>query len=251
MKNIRLLWNNLFDDAVLTVSSEDTDFPKTNLSHRWHTRHWRSTGVASEWIKVNLGSAMDVQAVVLKYHNFTSGATIKIQGNATDSWASPTVDETLVYHAGLMYYFWDAAQNYQWWRWSLVDAGNGDGYLRVGRPYIGGYFSPTHNYAYTSRKRLIDPSRKMYSSGGQISTSLKSHYRAWSYNFGSILSVDADTFETIFDDVGQSKPYFLCEDADDAYNTFYYVQNSEDWELVPIDKIQAYYSLTVGVEEMR
>jgi len=253
MRNIRLLWDNLYDSntSVKTSSSEASGFPLVNIKNRWHSRCWRSTGVADEWVKVDLGSVQSVQAFVIKNHNFTSGSTVQIQGNATDDWGAPSVNVTMDHHASLMYYFWASAQSYRWWRIRIQDAGNGDGYLKIGRLFLGTYFSPARNFSYVSRKKLIDPSVKRYSSGGQISSNQKEHYRVWSYEFGLLTSAEADTMEDIFDAVGQSKPYFICEDADDAYNTLYYVQNMNDWEMIPVDKIWDYYSLTAEVEEMR
>jgi len=250
MKKIRFLWNNLFDDAVVSASSEESEFPVSNVKHRWHTRHWRSTDVSSEWVKWDLGSVKDIKAFVLKYHNFTSGATLKIQANSSDSWGSPPLDESLTYNAGHLVKFWDSAQSYRWWRVTIADAGNSDGYLRVGRIFCGDYFSPQYNFTNAYRKRLVDPSVKMYSAGGQISVSAKTHYRTWVYNFELIKTPDNQTFESIFDEVGQSLPYFICQDADDALDTLYYVQNLTDWDIQHIS-MDTWFSLTIEVEEMR
>lgn len=46
MANLKLLWNNLADaeDTVLTASSEDSDYPATNIQHRWKSLCWHSSG---------------------------------------------------------------------------------------------------------------------------------------------------------------------------------------------------------------
>lgn len=260
MQNIRIFWNNLYDLSTTTKdkSSEAVGFPLTNIAQRWHTRCWRSDGLeADQWITATLESAQNIKATIIKNHNFMNTpnpADIRIQASDDGvNWAGEhlKVDVKLDHHAGLMYKFWDTNQKYKWWRWYLTDVGNGESYFKIGRLFLGSYFSPARNFSYVSRKKLIDPSVKRYSSGGQISSNQKVHYRIWNYEFGLLTSAEADTMETIFNEVGQSKPYFICEDADDAFNTFYYVQNMNDWEPTPVDKIWDYYSLTAEVEEMR
>jgi len=254
MERIRFLWDNLFDGGSITASSEDSDFPVTNIRHRWHTRAWRSTGVSSEWVKCDLASAQDIRVFVFKYHNLTSSATLKIQANSSDSWSSPPVDQTLVYGTDWNdshgVYFWDTNQSYRWWRFTLADSGNSDGYLSIGRIFLGDFFEPTYNFTDAHRVRYTDPSTKMYSSGGQVSVASKPHFRFWEYNFALVKSPDERTFETIFDAVGQSVPYFICQDADDKLSTLYYVQNATDWELEHI-AMDTWFRLPIVVEEMR
>ena len=234
----------------LTVSSEATGFSKENLLHRWHTWCWRSTGVVSEWVKRNLWEAYAISYIIIKNHNFTSDAVLKIQANTTDSWAAPPVDVTIPITADRIIKFFSPAETYQWWRILIADPGNLDGYLEMGRPYIGGYFEPINNFSVGSVKKLKDPSIKLRSSGGQYSVDEKEHYREWYYDFAAIEDPDQDTFEDIFDHVGQSEPYFIVEDADDAWETTYYVQNLKDWEIAE-NIAEETFALKIEVEEMR
>jgi len=252
MKNIRFLWNNLWDDPdhTVTSSSEETGYEDVHTYHRWHTRAWRTTDDASEWIKIDFGEAKSVQALVLHYHNLTSGATIKLQGNATDSWGSPSVDETVTYNARTIHHFLSASESYRWWRISLVDDSNPDTYLRIGRIFLGPYFEPTANFTDAHRYTLADPSGKAYSSGGQVSSNLKSHFRKFSYEFQFIQSPEEENFEEIFDEVGQSKPYFIAQDADSGASKTYYVENRTDWNIDHIF-MDDWFSLNIDVEEMR
>ena len=253
MKKIRFLYLNEYDltATVKTASSEASGFPLTNLVNRWHTRCWRSTGVADEWITMDLGAGTHaIYAFAIKNHNFTDAAVIKIQGNATDAWGSPSVDVTMTYNADVMREFWSSAQNYQWWRLHMVDAANPASYLKFGRPYIGGYFSPIVNFTRHYTKKVVDPSTKMYSPGGQVSVDEKTIYKIWRYNFDIIEDPDQDTFADIFNWVGQSKGYFICQDADDTKNILAYVENVSDWEFQHI-LMDEYFSLGIDIQELR
>lgn len=254
MKNLRICWDNLWDgDATTrTASSAATGFPLSNIKHRWHTRVWRATGDAAEWVKADLGSAKPIKAFILKEHNFTGVATVKIQGNAVDMgavWIGPTVDITLSIVPGQLVKIWELAEELQWWRVSMADDTNPDTYVKIGRIFLGNFFEPTVNFTRRFLMQLKDPSVKVRSTGGQISVNTKPHYKAFGYEFQDIESPDNETFETIFDAVGQSKPYFIIQDADLPEKT-YYVENLTNWDIVHV-ALDTFYRLNIEVEEMR
>jgi len=245
------MWNNYWDDEAHTksASSAESDFPLANIVNRWHTRHWRSTDDTAEWVKIDLSEAKDVQALVMKYHNLTGSATVKLQGNATDSWGSPSVDATVTVTTETIVHFLSSVESYRWWRVSLVDASNPDTYIRIGRLFLGTYFSPEYNFTNDYRYTMRDPSVKAYSSGGQVSVNQKAHYRMLQYYFQFVHTPDDVTFEDIFNAVGQSIPYFITQDADTS-GTTYYVQNATDWDLEHLG-LDEWFSLPIELEEMR
>lgn len=251
MQNIKFCWDNLWDsDATTrTASSAASGFPLSNIKHRWHTRVWRATGDAAEWVLMDLGSPMDIKAFILKEHNFTDAATVKIQGNAADAWGAPSVDVTISITDDKLVKIWETAQTYRWWRVSMADGANPDTYVKIGRIFLGNFFEPTVNFTRRFLMQLKDPSVKTRSTGGQISVNSKPHYKAFGYEFQDVESPDNETFETIFDAVGQSKPYFIVQDADLPAKT-YYVQNLSDWDIVHV-ALDIFYKLNIEVEEMR
>ena len=251
MKRIRFLYDNLFDSSTITVSSEDTDWPKENLQDHRHTLFWQSTGVSDEWIKWDLGSAKDVKAFVLKYHNFTSGATVKIQANSSDSWTSPPLDVTLSIVSGAMQKMWDTPQSYRWWRLYMDDDSNSDGYLRVGRIFCGLWKSPSVNFNWRRPWSQIFSATRRQASGGQIIARKKANTRKeWRYRFGFLTLSDVAIFEDIGDKCGLHKPFFIVEDADDADNTLYYVWNMmERYDYEPQDPLHTRFALNLDVRE--
>lgn len=237
----------------LTASSEATGFPKENLQHIWHTRCWRSTGVVSEWVKRNLWAAYPISYIIIKHHNFTDDAVLRLQANTIDNWAAPPLNDLITITDGQIINLFSPAENYQWWRIIIADPGNTDEYLKIGRLYIGGYFEPVRNYG-NRTTAFIDPSTKKFSSGGQLSADKKSHFNARNYDFRIASSSDLDTLKTIFDTVGQAEPYFICEapsPPEDAHESLYYVANTTPWTFNPIEFAYDYYDFTLSVETMR
>ena len=70
---------------------------------------------SEEWLKVDLGiGTKDIKVLVIKNHNFTAGATLKIQGHTDDVWEGagiPTVDETLPITTDTIVYFWSSSND--------------------------------------------------------------------------------------------------------------------------------------------
>jgi hypothetical protein len=218
LQHTRFLWNNLFDDATLDASTEATDYPVENIQNEWPTFAWRSIGDTIEWITINVGAASPViKALVIKGHNFTTGASIRIQAGA--STAYETIDEIHMSVAETMTFFWTAA-NHQYWKITITEPASTDHYIKVGRIFLGDYFSPTYDVSSYSMQ-ITDPSEIGISVGGQLSVAARTHYKAWTYQFTFIPESDKDTFETIFAEVGFSNPYFIVENVYDSASTRY------------------------------
>jgi len=231
---IRFLWDNLADVAVLSVSSEVADYPAVNLKNRLYKVHHRTTGVTSEWWKWNLGSAKDIYAFLFWYHNFQSGATIKIQANSTDAWDAPAFEETLTWSSFKLVKYFSSVKTYQWWRLLVADVGNPDGYLRGGRPFLGGFFEPSRNFHKDWKKSIVDLSEIEYSSGGQAFANEKDIYYRFDFSFPSILTPDDTSFDEIGKSIGRKKALFITIDPADPVNTTYYVHSLADWEVVHV-----------------
>jgi hypothetical protein len=82
--------------GTVTSSGADASFPVTNVQNLKPMVRWVADAYAGDvWIKADLGSAKVLTAAFLNQANFPA---CKIQGNASDSWGSPSfsLDCTLV-----------------------------------------------------------------------------------------------------------------------------------------------------------
>ncbi len=98
---------------------------------------WKSTGDTSENIVIDLGSATQATVLILHGHNFTSGATITLEGNATDSWGSPSYTSTFSTITDPLVLYLD--QTYRYFRIAMADAANPDGVLTIANLFLGTY----------------------------------------------------------------------------------------------------------------
>lgn len=92
-----------------------------------------------EWILIDTSLAtpnFTVTMVGLFGFNFSSAAVVKFQSNATDSWSSPTVDETLTWNAKNIIHFPTSSQ-LRWIRILIQDRRNTAGRVYLGALYAG------------------------------------------------------------------------------------------------------------------
>ena len=153
-------WAVLDNDVQVNFASGDGDdfalgdrftclavlsWGKARLIDRDRDHQWRSTGVTSEYIEIDLGSAQQVTALCLLDHNLTNGATITLKGDADGAgWGSPDYSQAVTWRSGIMILYLD--QTYRYWRVEFADAANGDGYLQVAELCLATYFEPSRQF---------------------------------------------------------------------------------------------------------
>ena len=80
-------------DATLTVNSILVNYPVTNILDSRLSRIAKTDTNTTMTIVFDAGSSVTVDSISLANHNISNAAAIKFQGNATDAWGSPSVDE--------------------------------------------------------------------------------------------------------------------------------------------------------------
>lgn len=94
----RLLWSNecTVSGVTITSSAEVTNYPDDNVANTARWKIWRSsTTTGDQWIKFDFGANKTLKALFVAGHKIHTGGILKIQAHASDSWGSPTVDETI------------------------------------------------------------------------------------------------------------------------------------------------------------
>lgn len=251
---MRIFWNNLIDTAAVSASSEAEDYEIENIQHIWKKRTWRSTGAFSETISIALTSDADAKALIIYNHNFPANTEIHIKGNTVDNEATAVLDEEVtITDDKIVHYFSGGTQNYTYW-WLTIDflSGVTGEYFEIGRVFIGDYYEFDYEYA-SIKHGFVDPSPKVYSDDGQIAADRRDSHK-WFYfewSVGAITEAALNTLYTIFQEAGQSIPFFIEYDPSNitAPGSLYYVEASEDWEFDPL--VFQRYGFNLLVRESR
>lgn len=173
--------SNYIDNATITSSSEATSLPDDNVNDPLRTKVWRATGDTSEWIKFDLGSAQAVDLCCIFNHNFSASATVVLEGNSSDSWGTPAYQETFEYHSGVLILSGGVAAHnlpatYQFWRITIADPTNSDGYVEAGIIYIGSVFEFQRDWQQDFQIQPYDPSQIARSYDRQKSVDIRTEY---------------------------------------------------------------------------
>lgn len=208
---MRFFFNNLVDlaAAVLTASTENTEFPVENLQNELRGKTWRTLGtVAAESVVFDFGSAQAVTSVILLDHDLTAGdSLIKLEGNATDSWGAPAFSQALTWSSGPISATF-GSQSYRYWRVSFTKSAAGQ-IRNIGRIHIGPYseFSEEPKPDGFRRKR-VDPSAVARSTGGQKYSDVRDKFRTYVVDFDSLPQASVDIIDALFNAVGITNSFF-------------------------------------------
>lgn len=139
-----ILYDNLVEDATITASTENPDYDFTTaFNDKRLSRYGRTTDDDDEWIKFVFAGAVSVSCLCILDHNITSGATIILQGNASDSWGAPTFTQSITSDDLFdgIYFKTFATQSFRYWRLWIDDASNPDTYIQVSKIFLGTYIT--------------------------------------------------------------------------------------------------------------
>ncbi len=131
---MKIYYVNIYDTLTLVASSAQLPYPIENVQQQHLPKVWKPTGKVSENIVGNTG-AFTPDGAFIAGHNFTESAVIKIQGNDSDSWGSPTVDITMT-RGEHYYYAFTGFSELAYWRFLIADSTNPDD-IEVGRAWLG------------------------------------------------------------------------------------------------------------------
>lgn len=204
---MRILYDNQVEDATITSYSENPQMKwEDALLDTRLSRMGQSAGVDDEWIKFAFSGAVSASYCVIHNHNLTDSATVKIQGNATDTWGSPSLEETLTVDDVCYVSFTE--DDYQYWRLYLDDPTNTDGYIQLSKVFLGTYLQmPSFARTYRYPKRTTSIATK--SGSGQLYGDRRIRPRVAEFQFNNISEADRLLIETFFDEVENIRPYTL------------------------------------------
>ncbi len=111
---------NIIEYATsVSVTSENTNYLKANLYDKRPGKRWKALNTSQQIILFDLGvvgQAVGLDFVCIINTNITDGTTLSFQANATDSWGSPSLDETITIGDTDFYKKLDSTHKYQYWR---------------------------------------------------------------------------------------------------------------------------------------
>lgn len=219
---MQILYDNNVFDATIDSSTEHPEFTFSSaLIDRRLSRVGRTLAVDVQWIKFSFSSAIDVTHVAILNHNFTSSATVTIQGNTSDSWATPafshvcTIADEIIYSDGLTH-------TYKYWRITIDDPTNTNTYLELAYVYLGGHADFPY-YDTTPVFGWVSTAEASQSATGQLYGDLRLVLKTVETTHPDVNQTDLDAIISFFESMDKVTPFILllAEDSLDVYPPLY------------------------------
>lgn len=160
-------------------------------------------------------------------------ATIKLQGNETENWSSPSYEITLGYDDEIMAKIVELTEDglhtesLRYWSLYIQDQSNSQGYIEIGSAFLGDYIEPTTGapqFPFTDNQ--IDRSNTIFSEGGQTFSDIREKTASFSFQWIGLTTTEKESINDFFSKSGTSNPFFIVMDEDEAFSnrTNYYTR---------------------------
>lgn len=232
---LRIWWNNLADATATTVTASEaaTGFPASNIQETFRQVRWRSNNVTgTKTVTFDLGSSKALTVAGLLDHNMTSAATVQLRKSSDNFVANDVLvatftmsrtdddSETVILDPAVAYI---TSTSERYWRISIADSGNADGYVEMGRVFLGTYTEMTKNYMVGWGIKPVDLSIRRRSLNGVVHVNVKPQYRTLDLAFRVVTRVQKDAIRKIADSIGANKAAWFDVDPDNAARDLYVI----------------------------
>lgn len=220
MSNLFLGWPNRIDEAALSGGAWLSGLPLANLQERALSKVCRSVNAStgSTVIDLDLGQARSLRALALQNHNLSQAGSWRVKlgssAGASDiysgsyqsawslsfdsgqlewggnNWWDGMVDDDYIRHpyiAPMLLPTWYSAQYIQI---EISDAANPDGYIQMGRIFVGSGFVPALGARYGLSEGWDDVSRLDYTLSGALVADIGRRRRWAKFELGYIRQAD-------------------------------------------------------------
>jgi hypothetical protein len=205
-----LLWSSGANTAVachkelgFAVSDTGSATSQVGANAAYTSRHW---------LKADLVTAASVLAGIVVNHNAGASGTFTLQGNATDAWTAPTVNQALAGDANIRIAF-ISTQTLRYWRLLIDDCGNVLGYGEVGVWFAGPYTQPTVSYAVGFSKQWEELSEVSVAPSGAHWQDERPRRPVWGISWSEVGESDRAALAAAFALVPRGKCFFFSFDA--------------------------------------
>jgi hypothetical protein len=214
---IKFWANNLVDQATLTASTENAQFPVENIQDPRRTKVFRSTS-NSDNIVLDFGETSEFDSVLI-VENPLNGfgiSTITIQANTTNSWSSPPFSQAVTFSSehgvGI------AEFSTQQYRFARIVMTSTLGYCELPNIFIGMAIQPSRgvNLGWTYKDEDLSITKK--NRYGQKFSDIIARQRIFSGVINNLDKDDMDDIFEIYDAKGEVNPFFVQIGCDETIN---------------------------------
>ncbi len=210
---MRIIYNNLWDLYTLTESQEDANYPVENTQDVRLAKVWRTStasGLTTVVLDAGTGSTITCDACAVIKHNFSGSSITVIRGNETNSdWGSSGFLQGMVYREGIMVSFFTSSETFRFWRFAFNDTTNSDGYLEIGRLFLGTYLQVDPSSLVEFPEKHVRNDRQAFSKSNQFYADQGSGWQELKYKFVNTNDTMKGKIVTMWNLNGKHTPLLL------------------------------------------
>lgn len=175
-----------------------------------------------ERVTFDFGSTEDVDSIALLWPKedgikLSGSAVVKVEANASDSWSSPAVSQTLTIDNtyDLATHYFSTAQSYRYWSVTIEDPANANLYVELGVAFIGESLTiqePENGFGF----QLQDNSSQSVTAYGHRYVDEYPLSKALDFSYAYMDYSDVKTLENAFRTNSTKKPVFVTLDHDET-----------------------------------
>ena len=238
--NARFIMDNAVDSAVAVVTDAGgnilSTLPATNIQLPQHTKTVRTTNLANMSVDIDWGGATKrVDGVAIVRHNLSSAANwrVRLYGghNQTGSILYDNTETALPINdvddenwgsdptATNVFQYWENSDKFSQMfftqvnalsaRITLIDAANPDGYMQVGRLFMGVVATPSINIGLGLNSGWQEATKQFRTEGGTLRSDPKPQFRSFSLTMNDLTHGERSGFNEMVRQVGMRKDWFV------------------------------------------
>lgn len=153
--------------------------------------------------------------------NVSPTATVKLYGNATNAWGSPSLTLTLTWRDFLLAYVDpDGFGSYRYWKFQIIDNDNPDLYLELGAMFLGTHVDLERGGpAFPYVTRHVDNSLIDQSEAGQTWVGKKPKTALHTLTWEKLTTADLELLESVWEQYGKHSSFFVAMDPESIFST--------------------------------
>lgn len=249
---IKLFANNLVEQSVISTSSENLLFPKSNLKHPHRTKVFRSLTNSSSVI-FDFQETSEIDSILVVPNKMTGFgfSTLTLELNATSNFTSPafsiSVPINLIHGLAKVFF------GIQEFRFAKLVMTSSLGFCELSKVFIGKSIEFTDGTGIDFGWKYQDDDNSIVKKNryGQKFTDLLPRQKNESFAFKTLNQDEMDQIFELYDTKGITKPFFMYLGTEDMINDpdrfsgMFYLRSMPEI----INKSHALYDIGMTVEE--
>jgi len=205
---------NLVDQSTLSASTTNLLFPVNNIKDSRRSKVFRSNG-NSDSVVFDFNETSEVNSffIVGDKRSGFGVSTITLQFNGTDSWGAPAASESITFSTehGVGFKEFLTTHSYRFCRMVLTST---LGYCEISNVFLGKKLTMSRSINFGWSYKDNELSREATNRYGQKFFDIISRQTQITCGFSNLDKNDLDEFFKLYDDKGDTKPFFIVLGCD-------------------------------------